>query len=69
MGAEQAAAMFEESRPTTQIASELVSGSLVYRYDPEASPGGLRGQKSIFAMCTFWYVEALARSDASTTPG
>lgn len=61
--------MFEESRPTTQIASELVSGSLVYRYDPEASPGGLRGQKSIFVMCTFWYVEALARSDASTTPG
>jgi GH15 family glucan-1,4-alpha-glucosidase len=39
---------------------ELVSDSLVYRYDPEASPDGLRGNEGTFSMCTFWYVEALA---------
>ncbi len=39
----------------------LVSDSLVYRYDPEASPDGLRGSEGTFSMCTFWYVEALAR--------
>jgi GH15 family glucan-1,4-alpha-glucosidase len=42
--------------------SELVSASLVYRYDPSASPDGLRGSEGTFTMCTFWYVEALARS-------
>ena len=41
---------------------ELVSDSLVYRYDPEASPDGLRGSEGTFSLCTFWYVEALARS-------
>ncbi|MFI6604475.1 glycoside hydrolase family 15 protein [Nonomuraea sp. NPDC050536] len=41
---------------------ELVSDSLVYRYNPEASPDGLRGSEGTFSMCTFWYVEALARS-------
>jgi GH15 family glucan-1,4-alpha-glucosidase len=41
---------------------ELVSDSLVYRYDPSASPDGLRGSEGTFTMCTFWYVEALARS-------
>ncbi|MFG2006279.1 glycoside hydrolase family 15 protein [Spirillospora sp. NPDC048911] len=41
---------------------ELVSDSLVYRYDPAASPDGLRGAEGTFSMCTFWYVEALARS-------
>ncbi|MDZ5445356.1 glycoside hydrolase family 15 protein [Micromonospora sp. 4G57] len=42
--------------------AELVSDSLVYRYDPNASPDGLPGQESTFTMCTFWYVQALARS-------
>jgi pentatricopeptide repeat protein len=42
--------------------SELVSDSLVYRYDPSASPDGLRGSEGTFSMCTFWYVDALARS-------
>ncbi|HEY6279566.1 MAG TPA: glycoside hydrolase family 15 protein [Streptosporangiaceae bacterium] len=42
--------------------SELVSDSLVYRYDPSASPDGLRGQEGTFSLCTFWYVDALARS-------
>lgn len=41
---------------------ELVSDSLVYRYDPEASPDGLRGSEGTFSICTFWYVDALARS-------
>jgi GH15 family glucan-1,4-alpha-glucosidase len=41
---------------------ELVSDSLVYRYDPGASPDGLRGSEGTFTMCSFWYVDALARS-------
>jgi GH15 family glucan-1,4-alpha-glucosidase len=41
---------------------ELVSDSLVYRYDPGASPDGLRGSEGTFSICTFWYVDALARS-------
>jgi GH15 family glucan-1,4-alpha-glucosidase len=41
---------------------ELVSDSLVYRYDPAASPDGLRGHEGTFSICTFWYVDALARS-------
>jgi GH15 family glucan-1,4-alpha-glucosidase len=41
---------------------ELVSDSLVYRYNPEASPDGLRGSEGTFSLCTFWYVDALARS-------
>jgi GH15 family glucan-1,4-alpha-glucosidase len=39
----------------------LVSDSLVYRYDPAASPDGLRGSEGTFSICTFWYVQALAR--------
>ncbi len=42
--------------------SELVSDSLVYRYDPLASPDGLLGSEGTFTICTFWYVDALARS-------
>jgi len=41
---------------------ELVSDSLVYRYNPGASPDGLAGDEGTFSLCTFWYVEALARS-------
>jgi pentatricopeptide repeat protein len=40
----------------------LVSDSLVYRYDPAASPDGLRGSEGTFSLCTFLYVDALARS-------
>ena len=40
----------------------LVSDSLVYRYDPEASPDGLQGSEGTFSICTFWYVDALVRS-------
>ncbi|MCX2180557.1 glycoside hydrolase family 15 protein [Streptomyces sp. SKN60] len=42
--------------------SELVSDSLVYRYNPEASPDGLRGSEGTFSLCTFLYVDALARA-------
>ncbi|MGF7238045.1 MAG: glycoside hydrolase family 15 protein [Frankia sp.] len=41
---------------------ELVSDSLVYRYDPEVSPDGLSGGEGTFSLCTFWWVDALARS-------
>jgi GH15 family glucan-1,4-alpha-glucosidase len=44
------------------IDKTLVSDSLVYRYDPKASPDGLAGDEGTFSLCTFWYVEALARS-------
>src|SRR2546421_6218801 len=44
------------------IDDELVSDSLVYRYNPSASPDGLAGSEGTFTMCSFWYVEALARS-------
>jgi pentatricopeptide repeat protein len=41
---------------------ELVSDSLVYRYNPSASPDGLRGSEGTFSLCSFLYVDALARS-------
>jgi GH15 family glucan-1,4-alpha-glucosidase len=44
------------------LTSNLVSDSLVYRYDPEASPDGLRGSEGTFSVCSFWYVEALTRA-------
>ena len=42
------------------MGDELVSDSLVYRYNAEASPDGLTGEEGTFSICTFWYVEALA---------
>jgi GH15 family glucan-1,4-alpha-glucosidase len=42
------------------IGEELVSDSLVYRYDPVASPDGLAGAEGTFSMCSFSYVECLA---------
>jgi pentatricopeptide repeat protein len=42
--------------------SELVTDSLVYRYDPSATPDGLRGSEGTFSLCTFTYVDALARA-------
>jgi GH15 family glucan-1,4-alpha-glucosidase len=44
------------------LTADLVSDSLVYRYDPDASPDGLRGSEGTFSICSFWYVEALTRS-------
>ena len=44
------------------ISKELVSDSLVYRYNAGASPDGLHGEEGTFSICSFWYVEALARA-------
>jgi GH15 family glucan-1,4-alpha-glucosidase len=44
------------------IGRELVTDSLVYRYDPALAPDGLDGGEGTFSMCTFWYVECLARA-------
>jgi GH15 family glucan-1,4-alpha-glucosidase len=44
------------------ISHELVSDSLVYRYNVEASPDGLQGREGTFSLCTFWYVEALSKA-------
>jgi GH15 family glucan-1,4-alpha-glucosidase len=41
---------------------ELVTDSLVFRYDPDASPDGLRGSEGTFSLCSFAYVDALARA-------
>jgi GH15 family glucan-1,4-alpha-glucosidase len=40
----------------------LVANSLVYRYNPEETPDGLKGNEGTFNMCTFWLVEALTRT-------
>ena len=50
-------------RSTLQaIQSELVEDSLVYRYVPaKAAPDGLGGTEGTFSVCSFWYVECLAR--------
>jgi len=45
-----------------ELGASLVSDSLVYRYDPEASPDGLRGREGTFSVCSFWRVEAMARA-------
>ncbi|MFF7790792.1 glycoside hydrolase family 15 protein [Streptomyces sp. NPDC007991] len=44
------------------LTEELVSDSLVYRYDPQSSPDGLRGDEGTFSICSFWYVEAMVHA-------
>jgi GH15 family glucan-1,4-alpha-glucosidase len=44
------------------LSRELVSDSLVYRYDRRAARDGLAGEEGTFSMCSFWYVECLARA-------
>ncbi|MEY9490237.1 GH15 family glucan-1,4-alpha-glucosidase [Streptomyces calvus] len=44
------------------LTEDLVSDSLVYRYDPQVSPDGLHGDEGTFSICSFWYVEALTRA-------
>ncbi len=46
-----------------QVEKQLVVDSLVHRYRLESgAPDGLPGQEGTFSMCSFWYVENLARS-------
>lgn len=45
-----------------QIEKRLVSDFLVYRYRPDEELEGLKGGEGTFSMCTFWYVECLARA-------
>ena len=46
-----------------KVEEELVSDSLVYRYQIESSEfDGLEGEEGTFSICTFWYVECLSRS-------
>ncbi|MGQ0737179.1 MAG: glycoside hydrolase family 15 protein [Acidobacteriota bacterium] len=44
------------------IEEELVDDSLVYRYRVDEALEGITGAEGTFSMCTFWYVECLARS-------
>jgi GH15 family glucan-1,4-alpha-glucosidase len=41
---------------------ELVSDSLVYRYNIDETVDDLRGKEGTFSICTFWLVEALTRA-------
>jgi len=46
------------------IKGTLVEDSLVYRYLPgKAAPDGMKGSEGTFSMCSFWYVECLARAN------
>ncbi len=42
----------------------LVSDGLVFRYDVDKTPDGLKGTEGTFNICTFWLVEALTRAGA-----
>jgi len=45
------------------IEKELVSDSLVYRYNPNtAAHDGFVSHEGTFSMCSFWYVECLSKS-------
>ena len=45
------------------IEKTLASDSLLYRYNfQDAAPDGLTGQEGTFTICSFWYVECLARA-------
>lgn len=46
-----------------RIEQVLVADSLLFRYDPAvAADDGLRGEEGTFTMCSFWYVECIARA-------
>jgi GH15 family glucan-1,4-alpha-glucosidase len=44
------------------IGGRLLDDSLVHRYSRDARIDGLRGGEGTFNICTFWYVECLARA-------
>ena len=43
------------------IEKELVTETLVYRYNNDKSDDGIEGDEGTFSMCSFWYVECLCR--------
>lgn len=43
------------------VEKELVTDTLVYRYNTEMYEDGVDGNEGTFSMCSFWYVECLAR--------
>jgi GH15 family glucan-1,4-alpha-glucosidase len=43
------------------VEQELVTDTLVYRYNSKKYKDGLDGSEGTFSMCSFWYVECLAR--------
>jgi GH15 family glucan-1,4-alpha-glucosidase len=46
------------------IENTLIEDSLVYRYLPsKAARDGMHGREGTFSMCSFWYVESLARGN------
>lgn len=49
-------------RTLDAIGSDLVTDSLVHRYDPATSADGLAGTEGTFSLCSFAYVDALARA-------
>jgi len=44
------------------IEEDLVDDSLVYRYRNFETGDGLRGEEGTFCICSFWYLECLARA-------
>jgi GH15 family glucan-1,4-alpha-glucosidase len=40
----------------------LVSDGLVFRYDVDKTPDGLKGTEGTFTICSFWLVEAMTRA-------
>ena len=44
------------------IDAELVTDSLVYRYNPAVAPDGLEGSEGTFSLCSFFWVDALTRA-------
>ncbi len=46
-------------------AGGLVSDGLVFRYDVEKTPDGLKGTEGTFNLCSFWLVEALTRASSA----
>jgi len=40
----------------------LVSAGMVYRYDVDKTPDGVKGTEGTFNICSFWLVEALTRA-------
>jgi GH15 family glucan-1,4-alpha-glucosidase len=44
------------------ISHELVSDSLVHRYNPQSFADGLGEAEGTFSICSFWFVEALTRA-------